>query len=207
MNSVVSYWFMQYGPCFVSERRPVSERRAENRERQHFYCCEYCDYFEYMLGYVIMSLALQEPIAVPKSEERQVQELNRVLHRGRAALVSASGEKVEFPDTLYEVLTRIVEILSRGQAVTLVPDNQVVTTQRAATILGMSRPFFIKLLEAGVMAHHRVGNQRRVYLRDVLDFARKREQERKAALDRLSRNASEAGLYDRNVRPEGGEDE
>lgn len=160
-----------------------------------------------MICFTIMSLALQQPIAVPESEERQVQELNRLLHRGRAALVSASGERVEFPNTLYEVLTRIVEILSRGQAVTLVPDNQVVTTQRAATILGMSRPFFIKLLEAGVMAHHRVGNQRRVYLRDVLDFARKREEERKAALDRLSRHALDAGLYDRNVEPEGGEDE
>ena len=154
-----------------------------------------------------MSLALQDPIAVPEAEEPQVQALNRLLRKGRAALVSAAGEKVEFPDTLYEVLTRVVEILSRGQAVTLVPDNQVVTTQRAAVILGMSRPFFIKLLEAGVMAHHRVGNQRRVYLRDVLSFARKRDEERKAALDRLSRNALEAGLYDRNVRPEGGEDE
>jgi excisionase family DNA binding protein len=154
-----------------------------------------------------MSLALQDPIAVPEAEEPQVQALNRLLHKGRAALVSASGEKVEFPDTLYEVLTRVVEIMSRGQAVTLVPDNQVVTTQRAAAILGMSRPFFIKLLEAGVMAHHRVGNQRRVYLRDVLSFARKRDEERKGALDRLSRNALEAGLYDRNARPEGGEDE
>jgi excisionase family DNA binding protein len=154
-----------------------------------------------------MSLTLHEPIAVPEAEEPQVQALNRILHRGRAALVSSSGEKVEFPDTLYEVLTRIVEIMSRGQAVTLVPDNQVVTTQRAATILGMSRPFFIKLLEAGVMAHHRVGNHRRVYLRDVLSYARKRDEERKASLDRLSRNAMETGLYDRNVRPEDGEDE
>jgi excisionase family DNA binding protein len=98
-------------------------------------------------------------------------------------------------------------MMSHGQAVTLVPDNQVVTTQRAATILGMSRPFFIKLLEAGVMAHHRVGNQRRVYLRDVLSYARKRDEERKAALDRLSKNAMETGLYDRNIRPGGGEDE
>lgn len=154
-----------------------------------------------------MSLSLQEPIAVPEAEESQVQALNQLLHRGRAALVSSSGEKVEFPDTLYEVLTRIVEMLSRGQAVTLVPDNQVVTTQRAATILGMSRPFFIKLLEAGVMAHHRVGNHRRVYLRDVLGYARKRDEERRMSLGRLSRNAMETGLYDRNAPPEGGEDE
>ena len=154
-----------------------------------------------------MSLTLQEPIAVPEAEEPQVRALDRFLHRGRAALISASGEKVEFPDTLYEVLTRIVGMMSRGQAVTLVPDNQVVTTQRAATILGMSRPFFIKLLEAGVMAHHRIGNQRRVYLQDVLNYARKRDEERKAALDRLSRNAAETGLYEHNAFPEGGEDE
>ncbi len=110
-----------------------------------------------MVESYIMSLTMQEPIAVPESEEPQIQALNLVLNQGRAALVSASGERVEFPNTLYEVLTRIVEMMSRHQAVTIVPDNQVVTTQRAAAILGMSRPFFIKLLEAGVMAHHRVG--------------------------------------------------
>jgi excisionase family DNA binding protein len=159
-----------------------------------------------MVESCIMSLTMQEPIAVPESEEPQIQALNLVLNQGQAALVSASGERVEFPNTLYEVLTRIVEMMSRHQAVTIVPDNQVVTTQRAATILGMSRPFFIKLLEAGVMAHHRVGNQRRIYLKDVLSYARKRDEERKAALDRLSRNAMEAGLYERNRYPEGGED-
>jgi excisionase family DNA binding protein len=71
----------------------------------------------------------------------------------------------------------------------------------------MSRPHFIKLLESGTMAHHRVGNQRRVYLRDVLEFAKKRDAERLASLDRLSRDAFEAGLYERNVLPEGGSDE
>ena len=40
-----------------------------------------------------------------------------------------------------------------------------------------------------------------------LEFARKRDAERQAALDRLSRRAFEAGLYDRNVMPEGGSDE
>jgi len=42
---------------------------------------------------------------------------------------------------------------------------------------------------------------------DVLEYAQKRDQERRAALDRLSRAAVEAGLYDRNTFPEGGQDE
>jgi hypothetical protein len=57
------------------------------------------------------------------------------------------------------------------------------------------------------MAHHRVGNQRRVYLRDVLAFVKKRDEERLASLDLLARDAFEAGMYERNVFPEGGADE
>jgi excisionase family DNA binding protein len=154
-----------------------------------------------------MSVATREPITLPATEQGQVRDLERMLDLGAPALVSASGERLVVPPTVYEILRKVVELMAEGQSVTLLPDNQVVTTQRAADLLGMSRPFFIKLLETGAMAHHRVGNQRRVYLRDVLEFARKRDEERQAALDRLSRQAFEAGLYDRNVMPEGGSDE
>ncbi len=155
-----------------------------------------------------MSLAIQEPITLPQTELEAVQKLERRLpKRGALSLVGGSGEKMELPATVYQVLKRVIEIMAKGDAVTLIPDNQVVTTQRAADLLGMSRPFFIKLLGTGAMAHHRVGNQRRVYLRDVLQFAHKREQERQAALNRLSRDAFEAGLYEKNRFPEGGRDE
>ena len=154
-----------------------------------------------------MSIAMQKPITVPDTEHQQVQALERVLHRGVPAFVTSAGERIELPNTVLEVLRKVVGFMSDGQGITLVPDNQVVTTQRAADTLGMSRPFFVKLLETGVMAHHRVGNQRRVYLRDVLKFAKKSDEERLASLDRLSRDAFEAGLYERNVFPKGGSDE
>ena len=47
----------------------------------------------------------------------------------------------------------------------------------------------------------------RVYLRDVLEFAKRRDKERLAALDLLARDAFKAGLYERNVFPKGGTDE
>ncbi len=150
---------------------------------------------------------MQKAITLPDSEQQQVQALERALLQGVPAFVTVAGERVELPGTVFEVLRKVVGFMSHGQAITLVPDNQVVTTQRAADTLGMSRPHFIKLLESGTMAHHRVGNQRRVYLRDVLEFAKKRDTERLASLDRLSRDAFEAGLYERNVLPEGGSDE
>ena len=135
-----------------------------------------------------------------------MQALERLLRSGVPALVNPAGERIELPGVVFEVLKEAVAFLSHGQTVTLIPDNQAITTQRAAGMLGMSRPFFVKQLETGAMAYHRVGNQRRVYLRDVLEFAKKRDQERQAALDRLAREAFEAGLYDRNRFPEGGAD-
>jgi excisionase family DNA binding protein len=154
-----------------------------------------------------MALATQEPIALRENEQSAVEKLEHLLKRGIPSLVTTTGEKVKLPATVYEVLKRAVALMAGGKAVTLIPDNQVVTTQRAADILGMSRPFFIKVLETGTMAHHRVGNQRRVYLRDVLQYAHKREQERQAALNRLSRHGFETGLYEKNKFPEGGRDE
>jgi excisionase family DNA binding protein len=167
----------------------------------------YCEYFEYVLWYTHMAATAQHPITLPKAEQKRVEELDALLSRGNAALVSSTGERIELPNTVYKILRKVVTLMAHGQAVTLVPDNQAVTTQRAADLLGMSRPFFVKLLETGVMAFHRIGNQRRVYLRDVLAYAQKRDEERQAALDRLSRAAVEAGLYDRNKFPEGGGDE
>jgi len=154
-----------------------------------------------------MSLSAREPITLPITEQPQIRDFKRMLDLGVPAVVNASGERLVFPPTVYDVLRKVVELMAQGKSVTLLPDNQVVTTQRAADLLGMSRPFFIKLLETGAMAHHRVGNQRRVYLRDVLEFSRKRDEARQIALDRLSRQAFEAGLYDRNEMPDGGTDE
>ena len=155
----------------------------------------------------IMAIVAKKPITLPDTEQQQLQALERALLRGVSAFVTSSGERIELPRTVFEVLRTAVGFMSHGQTITLVPDNQVITTQRAADILGMSRPFFIKQLEGGLMAHHRVGNQRRIYLRDVLEFAKQRDEERLSALDLLARDAFEAGLYERNVFPEGGSDE
>lgn len=153
-----------------------------------------------------MPLTAHKPIQLPDTEQQKVQHLHRLLRGAAPALISPAGERIELPGPVIEVLREAVGWMSLGQAVKLLPENKMVTTQQAADIMGVSRPFFIKLLESGVMAHHRVGNQRRVSLRDVQEFARKRDEARLAALDRLTQDAFEAGLYERNVFPEGGEE-
>ena len=81
------------------------------------------------------------------------------------------------------------------------------TAQRAADLLGVSRPPLIKLLEAGVLPYHKAGSHRRIFLKDLLAYQKRRDEERKAALDRIAKEAFESGLYDRTGVPEDGEDE
>lgn len=129
------------------------------------------------------------------AEGRHSSRLGRCGGSGWDSLVLDTVSKHRFhatgaaggPSNALRVFRKVVGLMAEGKPVTLLPEDRAVTTQRAADLLGMSRPFFVRLLEGGVMAHHRLGNQRRVYLRDVLEFSRKRDEERQASLDRLSR--------------------
>lgn len=105
------------------------------------------------------------------------------------------------------LLKDIARNMQLGRAIVLIPENQQFTTQRAADLLGVSRPHLIKLLEAGELPYHKAGSHRRVYLKDLATYQKRRDAERKAALDSIAREAFESGLYDRTGIPEAGEDE
>lgn len=130
-----------------------------------------------------------------------------MLQHGSPALVAADGERLELPDTVYRLLKDIARNMQLGRGVVLVPENQQLTTQRAADLMGVSRPHLIKLLEAGELPFHRSGAHRRIYLKDLLAYQQRRDAERRAALDRIAREAFESGLYDHTGIPDGGEDE
>jgi excisionase family DNA binding protein len=152
-------------------------------------------------------MMLSEPMTIPASDEEQVRELHRLLQLGSPALIDANGARLELPPAIYQALKEIVRQMQQGRSVALIPENQHVTTQRAADLLGASRPHVIKLINSGELPYHMVGSHRRVYLRDVMAFVKRRDGERGRALDRLAREAYEAGLYENTGIPEGGNDE
>lgn len=86
---------------------------------------------------------------------------------------------------LAKLMLQILGHLRKGEGVTFVPISKRMTTQQAADILNVSRPYFVKLLEAGVMAHEKIGRHRRVLAKDLFEYKRKRDEERAAALDEL----------------------
>ena len=115
---------------------------------------------------------------------------------GHVSVIDGDGQETELPEPLYQHLMRIVRLMCEGQAIVMIPEDETFTTQAAANFLGMSRQFFVDLLEKGEIPHHRVGSHRRVHFKDLLNYQRERDKARRKSLDGLFDKIDEAGLYD-----------
>ena len=100
------------------------------------------------------------------------------------------------PLAVRTLLAEIARNMEAGKAVSVVAENHELTTQRAANILGVSRPFLVRTLESGKLAFHMAGSHRRVYLSDVLEYKAKRDRARHEAVKRLAREDVATGAYD-----------
>jgi len=97
-------------------------------------------------------------------------------------------EQLVLAPDLSRLLVQLLGHLQKGDGVTFVPISKQLTTQQAADILNVSRPFLIKLLEAGKIPFDKVGRHRRIRARDLFDYKRKRHDERAKAMADLLEN-------------------
>ena len=141
-------------------------------------------------------------VVFPPEDLNALLDLGRFLemHAEPALLLGPDGEQVPLPAEIYEVLVKVTSALRQGKVITVVPRTQRLTTQEAADFLGVSRPTLVKLLEQGKIPYEQPGRHRRVLFTDLLAYAARQRDEQRAALDRMTAEASEAGLY--GGRPE-----
>ena len=112
----------------------------------------------------------------------------------RISRQGAPAEDLAIPDTAVQLLTGILAEMAKGNAVTLIPIQAELTTQQAADILHVSRPFLVEQLENGEIPFRKVGTHRRVLLKDLLDYKQSIDQNRLKALEELSALDQELGF-------------
>jgi excisionase family DNA binding protein len=110
--------------------------------------------------------------------------------------IEESGEKIILPLKALNLLGEILKAMSQGKPISIVPIATEVTTQRAAEILGCSRPYLVKLLEEGKIEYTKVGKHRRIKYEDVIDYKKKMKEEQKKRLIEIMHADEDLGLYD-----------
>ncbi|HWU30027.1 MAG TPA: excisionase family DNA-binding protein [Microbacterium sp.] len=143
----------------------------------------------------------KDPLVVdPPQDLSEMLELARFLenHAAPAMLLGPDGEQIPLPMEAYDVLRQVVSAMERGEAVSVEPIDRQLTTQQAATLLGVSRSTLVRLLDEDELPFERLGESRhrRLRLHDVLAYRDRKRADRRIRLDELTRQADEDGLFD-----------
>jgi len=140
------------------------------------------------------------------AESTEIQELYRLFLLEKApALVGPDRVAIPIPESIFKILIQVVGYMNQGKGVSIIPVMQELTTQRAANMLGVSRPFLIGLLNAREIPCHKVGTHRRIYLKDVMAYSERRDKVRQRILAEIAKKDVEDGTYDQVYVPEYGE--
>ncbi len=104
------------------------------------------------------------------------------------------GAEITLPAAAFQMLQGVLSEMAQGHAVALLPLQAELTTQQAADLLRVSRPYLIGLLEDGKIPFRLVGQHRRVRLDDLLAYKRKDDEGRRRVADELTADAQELGM-------------
>lgn len=135
----------------------------------------------------IVKLPSNEDIEQAKQSSRTLSKFHD-SERVTMSIQASDGESetVILPGIVMQMLLDILADISQGKAISIIPYDAELSTQQAAHMLNVSRPFLVKLLEENKIPHRKVGTHRRVYVKDLIDYKDRIGQARKETLKELS---------------------
>ncbi|MFR9726226.1 helix-turn-helix domain-containing protein [Streptomyces sp. MS19] len=119
---------------------------------------------------------------------------HRDLAPVRVTVEDGEPELLELPREAVDLLATILAHMAAGRGVSVVPTNAELTTQQAADLLNVSRPFLIGLLKAGEIEYRTVGTHRRITASSLIAYMREDDRRRREAADELTRLGQDMGL-------------
>ncbi len=119
------------------------------------------------------------------------------LHAEQAEIeIKETQDKIVVPLSALKLFSGILKAMSQGKSVSIVPIATEVTTQKAAEILGCSRPHLVKLLEEGKIQYTKIGKHRRILFEDIIEYKNQMKKDQKRHLIEMMNSDEDLGLYD-----------
>jgi excisionase family DNA binding protein len=142
-----------------------------------------------------MSLDIND-IHLAEASNQQLSDYMRTTKKPMIHLVKkGKGEEaILMPPVALKLLMDILSEMAQGNAVRVLPVETELTTQEAAELLNVSRPFLVDLLEQGKIPFRWVGSKRRVLAKDVLSYKEAIDQKRLNVLATLAKEAQEHNM-------------
>jgi excisionase family DNA binding protein len=135
----------------------------------------------------------QTAVVIPMPEESSVARsaLDKIRFASKTKLpvslrLENSKEIIEMPQSALTALDYALESVAAGEPFGILSASAELTTQEAADLLNVSRPYLIKLLNAGEIEYRMVGSHRRVYAASLMRYMHTDDKRRRAAIDALS---------------------
>jgi excisionase family DNA binding protein len=122
------------------------------------------------------------------AEHRETRQIHVTVQDG------GDCEPLTLPREAMELLASLLAHLGAGRAVSIVPADAELTTQQAADMLNVSRPYLIGLLEAGEIEYRTVGTHRRITALSLLEYQREDDSRRRLVADQLTELGQEMGM-------------
>jgi excisionase family DNA binding protein len=139
--------------------------------------------------FVPSEIDIEKAKAFSRTLARQIAPESRVTIRRED-----DGQEIEIPRTVFNVLMKVLSVMSEGKPFTLIPMDEELTTQQAADILNVSRPYLNKVLDLDEIPHRKVGRNRRIKFGDLLEYKKKQERRSKDALQELVDQAQDLNM-------------
>lgn len=150
-------------------------------------------------------MAALEDIKRPTKEEQEVAmasydalaaTLEQLQVENPEIEIEETEERIKLPLKALKLLAKVLKAMSEGKPISIVPIATEMTTQKAAEILGCSRPHLVKLLEEGKIPFTFIGKHRRVKFDDVMEYKKQLKDKQRQLLIEIMRADEEDGLYD-----------
>ncbi len=139
------------------------------------------------------SLPDEESAALARTSAQELVQLLRERPDSDRARVTLDGRDLILPRQALTLLRDVLTDMAQGHAITIVPTHAELTTQQAANLLNVSRPYLVKLLESGDVPFTKTGAHRRIRYQDVVEYKDRQFTESKRLLAELASQAQEDG--------------